>query len=154
MYACVLELGGSWILMRDDVPPAPSTRGNAVFPTKHFTRNECNGVSNHQRLGCLLNRLFGRRSNMTSKLRVTGLCEENSHHKRPVTRNCFPLDDVIISCHWLALTSRPKQNGRQLSDGDFKTIFMIQNNLNKISPNGSELTIKFYWSVSYMLNWL
>ena len=31
-------------------------------------------VSNHQRLDCLLNRLFRRRSKKTSKLRVTGLC--------------------------------------------------------------------------------
>ena len=38
-------------------------------------------VSNHRRLDCLLNRLFGRGSKKTSKLRVTGLCEGNS----PVT---------------------------------------------------------------------
>ena len=36
------------------------------------------GVSNHQHLGCLLNRLFGCRSKKTSKLRVTGLCAGNS----------------------------------------------------------------------------
>ena len=44
-----------------------------------------NGVSNHQPHDCLLNRLFRRRSKKTSKLRVTGLCEENS----PVTSE-FP----------------------------------------------------------------
>ena len=38
---------------------------------------EPDDVSNHQRLECLLNRLFMRRSNKTSKLRVTGLCEGN-----------------------------------------------------------------------------
>ena len=38
----------------------------------------CDGVSNHQPHGCLLNRLFGRRSKQTSKLRVTGLCVGNS----------------------------------------------------------------------------
>ena len=38
-------------------------------------------VSNHRRLDCLLNRLLGRGSKKTSKLRVTGLCEGNS----PVT---------------------------------------------------------------------
>ena len=37
----------------------------------HYGRD---GVSNHQRLDCLLNRLFGRRSKKTSKL----LCEGNS----------------------------------------------------------------------------
>ena len=36
------------------------------------------GVSNHQAHDCLLNRLFRCRSKKTSKLRVTGLCEENS----------------------------------------------------------------------------
>ena len=39
------------------------------------------GVSNQRRLGCLLNRLFRRRSNKIAKPRVTGLCEGNS----PVT---------------------------------------------------------------------
>ena len=40
--------------------------------------NERDGVSNHGRLDCLLNRFFfRRRSKKTSKLRVTGLCEEN-----------------------------------------------------------------------------
>ena len=34
--------------------------------------NERDGVSNHHRLDCLLNRLFRRRSKKTSKLCVTG----------------------------------------------------------------------------------
>ena len=38
---------------------------------------ESDGVSNHRRLGCLLNRLFRCRSKKTSKLRVTGLCGGN-----------------------------------------------------------------------------
>ena len=33
----------------------------------------------------------------TSKFRVTGLCEEKSPHKGPVTRKMFPFDDVITS---------------------------------------------------------
>ena len=40
--------------------------------------DELDGVSNHQPHDCLLNRLFGRRSKKTSKLRVTGLCVGNS----------------------------------------------------------------------------
>ena len=40
-------------------------------------QNERNGVSNHQRLNCLLNRSFRRRSKKTPKLCVTGLCEGN-----------------------------------------------------------------------------
>ena len=43
--------------------------------------NERDDVSNHQPHDCLLMRIFRRRSNKTSKLRVTGLCEGNS----PVT---------------------------------------------------------------------
>ena len=40
--------------------------------------------SNHRRLDCLLSRLFRRRSKKTSKLRITGLCEENP-----------PFDDIM-----------------------------------------------------------
>ena len=46
-----------------------------------WRHNERDDVSNHQPHDCLLNRLFRCRSNKTSKLRVTGLCEGNS----PVT---------------------------------------------------------------------
>ena len=35
-------------------------------------------MSDHQRLDCLHNRLFRRRSNKTPKFRVTGFCEGNS----------------------------------------------------------------------------
>ena len=67
-----------------------------------WRHNDQDGVSNHQPHGCLLNRLFRRRSNKTSKLRVTGLCvgnspgPVNSPHKGPVTRKVFPFDDVIM----------------------------------------------------------
>ena len=46
-----------------------------------WRHNERDGVSNHQRLDYLLNRLFRRRSKKTSKLRATHLCEWNA----PVT---------------------------------------------------------------------
>ena len=45
---------------------------------RHYGRN---GIPNHRPLGCLINRLFRRRSKKTSKLRVVGLCAGNS----PVT---------------------------------------------------------------------
>ena len=63
----------------------------------HWRHNDHDGASNHQPHGCLLNRLFGRWSKKTSKLRVTGLCAGNSPgpvnspHKGPVTRKCFHL---------------------------------------------------------------
>ena len=49
-----------------------STQSAAKLQWRH---NERDGVSNHQRLGCLLNRLFRCRSKKTSKFRVPGLCE-------------------------------------------------------------------------------
>ena len=70
--------------------------------TLHRRHNDHDGVSSHQPHGCLLNRLFRRRSKETSKLLVTGLCAGNSPgpvnspHKRPVTRKMFPFDDVIM----------------------------------------------------------
>ena len=68
-----------------------------------WRHNGHNGVSNHQPHHCLLNRLFGCRSNKTSKLRVTGFVREihrgpvNSPHKWLVTRKMFPFDDVIMT---------------------------------------------------------
>ena len=79
--------------------------------TLRWRQNGRDSVSNHQPHDCLLNRLFRRRSNKTSKLRVTGLCARNSPgtgdfpHKWPVTRKMFPFDDVII-----ILTNRDSGN--------------------------------------------
>ena len=73
------------------------------FKSLHWLYNNHDGVSNHQDHGCLLNRLFRRRSKKTSNFRVTGLCvgnslgPVNSPHKGPVTRKMFPFDDVIMS---------------------------------------------------------
>ena len=75
---------------------------NPMDETLHWRHNDYDGVSSHQPDGCLLNRLFRRRSKKTSKLRVTGLCVGNSSgpvnspHKGPVTRKMFPFDDVIM----------------------------------------------------------
>ena len=79
----------------------------------HWRHNDHYGVSNHQPHGCLLSGLFRRRSNKTSKFRVTGLCvgnspgPVNSPHKGPVTRKMFSFDDVIMlwTALWLALSS-------------------------------------------------
>ena len=46
--------------------------------TLQWRHNEHDGVSNHQPYDRLLNPLFRRRSEKTSKLRVTGLCVGNS----------------------------------------------------------------------------
>ena len=64
-----------------------------------WCHNECNGISNHQHLDCLLNRLFRCISKKASKLCVTGLCEGNS----PVTGG-FPAQRAInaenVSISW------------------------------------------------------
>ena len=66
-----------------------------------WRHNEHVSVSNHQPHDCLLNRLFGRRSKKTPKLRITGVLgihrgPVNSPHKGQVTRKMFPFDDAII----------------------------------------------------------
>ena len=67
-----------------------------------WRHNERDGISNHRRIDCLLNRLFRRRSKKTSKLRVTDLCvgihrwRVNSPHKWSVTLKMFLFDDVIM----------------------------------------------------------
>ena len=71
--------------------------------TLKWRHTQCNGVSNHQRLECLLNCLFRRRSKKTSNIGVTGLCEGIQRwqvdfpHKGPVTRKIFSFDDVIMT---------------------------------------------------------
>ena len=67
-----------------------------------WCHNERDGVSNHQRLNCLLKRLFRRRSKKISKLRITGLCAGNSPvtgefpTQRASNAEIFPSDDVIM----------------------------------------------------------
>ena len=49
-----------------------------MYFTLQWHHNERNGISNHQLFDGVLHRLFRRRSQKTSKLRVTGICEGNS----------------------------------------------------------------------------
>ena len=59
------------------IPPTHFARKHCLLPLR-WRHNDHAGVSNHQPHGCLLNRLFRRKSKKTSKLRVTGLCAGNS----------------------------------------------------------------------------
>ena len=59
---------------------ATSAKERAMW-TLQWRHNECDGVSNHQHIDCLLNGLFRRRSK-TSKLRITGFSRGN--HRWPV----------------------------------------------------------------------
>ena len=62
-----------------------------------WRHNERDGVSNHRNLDWLLNTLFRRRSKKTSKLCVTGLCDGNFPHERPVAQKLFPFDYVTMT---------------------------------------------------------
>ena len=76
----------TWISVRTN------HRQNSKDWPLQWRHNGRNGVSDQQPYDCLLNRLFRRRSNKTSKLRVTGLCEGNS----PVTGE-FPAQRASYS---------------------------------------------------------
>ena len=73
-----------------------------LFSPLQWHHDGCDGISNHWRLGCILNSLSQRRSKKISKLHplafVRGIhwWPMNSPHKGPVTRKMLPFDDVIM----------------------------------------------------------
>ena len=67
-------LTSRWLLIAMQTKIKLSCRRRLSIRWRH---NELNDVSNHRRFECLLNRLFRRRPQKTSKLRVTGSCEGN-----------------------------------------------------------------------------
>ena len=80
-----------------------------------WRHNGWDGVSNHRRLDCLLNRVFRRRSNKTSKLRVTAFSEANSPiiGEFPAQRNSYAENTSIwwrhhakTVCRWDVVKSR------------------------------------------------
>ena len=62
----------------NDFGLAINAQPGITFASLQWRHNERDGVSNHHPHDCLLKRLFRCRSKKTSKLRVTGLCAENS----------------------------------------------------------------------------
>ena len=80
-----------------------AVRGDSL----QWRHNEQDRVSNsnHQRLDCLLNRLFWAKSKKTSKLRVTGLCEGNSPvtGEFPAQRASDAENDTIWWRHHMAM---------------------------------------------------
>ena len=78
---------------------SPVTRPGCPLLWRH-NGGEC--VLNHPLHDCLLNRLFGRWSKKTSKLRVAGLCAETGEFPaQMVTQKMFSSDDVIMKCIFL-----------------------------------------------------
>ena len=63
----------------NDVMMSTMAKVNILVASLQWRHYGHYGVLNHQPHDCLLNRLFRRRSKKASKLRVTGLCEGNSH---------------------------------------------------------------------------
>ena len=76
-----------------------------------WRHNGCDGGSNHQPHNCLLNRLFGRTSKKTSKLRALAFVREihrwpvNFPHKWPITQKMFPFDYVITYSQYFSLSA-------------------------------------------------
>ena len=76
--------GISFKVCSSDVSTHPNISSMATQDTTkrklslRWRHNDHAGVSNHKPHGCLLYRLFRRKSKKTSKLRVTGLCMGNS----------------------------------------------------------------------------
>ena len=75
-----------------------------------WRHNGRDGVSNHQRLDCLLPCLFRHWSKESSKLRVTGFCEGNSpgtgelHAQMASHAENVPFDDVFMSSqYWISI---------------------------------------------------
>ena len=93
---------------------------NGALQWRH---NDHDGVSNHQPHGCLLNRLFRRRSKKISKLRVTGLCEGNS--LGTVTQKILPCDDVLM--------------------GQWKCVLFVAKQFSMRSVNTSSSNSTLYW---------
>ena len=73
--------------------------------TLQWRHNGHDGVWNHQRRHCLLNRVFRRRSKKTPKLRITDLCLGNSPvtgefpAQMAITRKMFLFYDVTMKHH-------------------------------------------------------
>ena len=130
-----------------------------------WRHNEHHSVSNHQPRGCILNRLFRRRSKKTSKLRVTGLCVRNSPgpvnspHKGPVTRKMFPFDDVIMCGRQnipLAISVRPHTWTNIWESNCWQPGTMIQEIVEFFIHNPQKIRNiwKAQWKRSYLTFWL
>ena len=99
----LLSIFNSGRMWRDTTDSTATTRISGIWRISlQWRHNELDGVWNQQPRDFLCNRLFGRRSKKTSKLRVSGHRAGNS----PVTgefparkasnMEMFPFDDVII----------------------------------------------------------
>ena len=121
----------------------------------HWRHNDHDRVSNHQPHGCLLNRLFRRRSKKALELRVTGLCVGNSQgpanspHKGPVTRKMFQFDDVIMSASMTSCrTIRQLPSSYRFGHSVIKTNYRKTSSINRTkSQNLNVSCLLLQWSL-------
>ena len=85
--------------------PKWSQISSCIFYHDHY--NECDGISNHRHLDCLLSHLFRHRSKKTSLSFVRGIHQwpVDSPHKGPVSKKMFPFDYVMSD--WRPFWLRP-----------------------------------------------
>ena len=137
-----IESGPRFIIDLTCSPGMP--QAGTLSKTLHWRHNEREGVSNHRRCNCLLNRLFRYRSKKTSKLRATGLCEGNPavtgglcEGNPPVTGG-FPSQRACnaenASIWWRYRTKRPRHR---------RSIFLSSGVANFI-----KMTFRFQWNAS------
>ena len=104
-----------------------------------WRHDECETVSNHQRLYCLSNCRFRCRSknhqSSASVAFVRGIHRwpVNSPHKRPLTRKMFPFDDVFIMISKISLSPQSRWSHTQ----------------NKCDPNIIRTDQIREWNMSY-----
>ena len=105
---------------------------------------ECNGVSNHLHLDCLLNHLFRSRPKKTSKLCITGLCEENAlvAGEFPIQRVSNAENVSIWWCHHEKMYLKMSTSDMTLVRGIYW--FKLCNN-NKLFCHISSFTIIYSW---------
>ena len=129
----------TWPMFQTDQESAESEMNTLRFfyfiylnQSLQWRHNERDGASNQQRLDCLRNRLFRRRSKKTSKLRVTGLCEGNPpvtggfSSQRASNVEMFPFDDVnMVVSTWEGKIATYRQVNRLPTSWDLSNLFDI-----------------------------
>ena len=105
MSPCLLPYIPSFVVLVPSYHPAYSWQ---------WRHNERDGVSNHRRLDCLLNRLFRQRKHQSfaSLAFVRGIHRwpMNSPHKGPTTRKMFPWDVIMFRTTSIRSNGSPRRS--------------------------------------------
>ena len=79
-----IAIPGKTVFLTETAPSIPNQKA-VIFNSLKWHQNECDAISNHRLLDCLLIHLFRHRTKKISKLHITGLCEWN-----PLVTGGFP----------------------------------------------------------------